>query len=80
MIVNSSNTHLNLGQGQVSKSLLKHAGKAIQIECKEKYPQGVSMGGIAVTKGGDMQCVEQIYHCILPQWNAITGKKVLLAF
>ncbi|XP_071091170.1 protein mono-ADP-ribosyltransferase PARP14-like isoform X2 [Haliotis cracherodii] len=75
VIVNSSNTHLNLGQGQVSKSLLKHAGKAIQIECKEKYPQGVSMGAIAVTKGGDMQCVEQIYHCVLPPWNAITGKK-----
>ncbi|XP_046573883.1 LOW QUALITY PROTEIN: protein mono-ADP-ribosyltransferase PARP14-like [Haliotis rubra] len=75
VIVNSSNTHLDLSQGQVSKSLLKHAGKAIQIECKKKYPQGVPMGGIAVTKGGDMQCVEQIYHCVLPQWKAITGQK-----
>ncbi|XP_046369034.2 protein mono-ADP-ribosyltransferase PARP14-like [Haliotis rufescens] len=78
VIVSSSNTNLDLDRGMVSKSLVKHAGPAIQAECKEKYPDGIQLGDIAVTKGGDMQCVEQIYHCVLPNWSEDTGKQTLI--
>ncbi|XP_046549029.1 protein mono-ADP-ribosyltransferase PARP14-like [Haliotis rubra] len=78
VIVSSSNTNLDLDRGMVSKSLLKHAGPSIQAECKEKYPDGIQLGDIAVTKGGDMQCVEQIYHCVLPNWDDGTGTQTLI--
>ncbi|XP_067657069.1 protein mono-ADP-ribosyltransferase PARP14-like [Haliotis asinina] len=78
VIVSSSNTNLDLDHGMVSKSLLKHAGPSIQDECKQKYPNGIQFGDIAVTKGGSMQCVEQIYHCVLPSWDDNTGTQTLV--
>ncbi|XP_076461058.1 uncharacterized protein LOC143293737 [Babylonia areolata] len=66
VLVNSSNPALSLKDGQVSRDLLRVGGMEIQEECKAKYPSGIKMGELAVTKGGKLMC-KKIFHCTLPK-------------
>ncbi|CAI9716761.1 protein mono-ADP-ribosyltransferase PARP14-like [Octopus vulgaris] len=42
VIINSTNEHLCLDIGVISKYILLAAGPEIQVECNQKYPQGTS--------------------------------------
>ena len=68
VIVNTTSSDLNLGNGGVSSSILKAAGASIEQEAKQAYPGGLATGQIAITSGGNLP-VQHIYHGALPNWN-----------
>ena len=66
VIVNNAYHKLNLNVGEVSSALLKEAGDDLQVECKEKYPEGIFFPEIAVTKGYNLPC-QFVFHGSLPK-------------
>lgn len=77
VIVNSTNPNLDLSQGRSSSSLLSAAGRGIQRECQQKYPNGVRPGQIAVTTGGNLACAA-IYHGVLTRYSSKKEEQVLV--
>ncbi|XP_041355434.1 protein mono-ADP-ribosyltransferase PARP14-like [Gigantopelta aegis] len=71
VIVNSTNTTLNLTEGDISQAILSAAGPDIVKEC-QRYSNGINDWGIAVTSGGKINC-KKIYHTSLVQapWFSI---------
>ncbi|KAK3105345.1 hypothetical protein FSP39_023067 [Pinctada imbricata] len=68
VIVNSTNVHLNLYEGRVSKSLLNAAGSQIQAECKGPGQGPVHVGDVIPTSAGKMSCKEIYHGVLLPDW------------
>ncbi|OPL33486.1 hypothetical protein AM593_03361, partial [Mytilus galloprovincialis] len=68
VIVNSVNRDLDLETGLGSKALADAGGNAIQKECCEKYPNGITKNEVAVTNGGNLKC-RKVYHVTLPKWE-----------
>ncbi|XP_070210414.1 protein mono-ADP-ribosyltransferase PARP14-like isoform X2 [Littorina saxatilis] len=66
VLVNSSNPTLNMSNGQVSSALLKVGGPEIQQELASTYPQGITIGDVAVSSGGKLMC-KKLFHCCLPE-------------
>lgn len=75
VIVNSSNSSLDLKKGRASKALLGAAGDVIQTEC-EKYPNGIQDGEIAITSGGQLSC-KAIYHGALSKFSGPQDEQTL---
>ncbi|XP_032880484.1 protein mono-ADP-ribosyltransferase PARP14 [Amblyraja radiata] len=79
VIVNVIGMDLKLSLGAISKALLQKAGpqleRLLEKETKGKQPQN---GQIYETKGCNLDCNE-VYHAIVPYWQAGTGntEKVL---
>lgn len=48
-----------------SKELCDAAGPNLESECKNKFPNGVSVGDIADTGGYNLHC-QRVYHVTLP--------------
>ncbi|VDI73334.1 blast:Poly [Mytilus galloprovincialis] len=64
VIVNSVNSQLKLDKGSLSHTLVSVGGNSLQTECTNKYPNGLQVGQVAVTSGGNLKC-KQVYHsCI----------------
>jgi O-acetyl-ADP-ribose deacetylase (regulator of RNase III) len=60
---------LNNGD-DVCKSVLREGGQQLQNECKEKYPNEIKFGEIAVVHGhGTLDC-NYVYLTTLPNWNS----------
>ncbi|XP_029643253.2 protein mono-ADP-ribosyltransferase PARP14-like [Octopus sinensis] len=76
VIVNSSNEHLQLDKGSISKFIFFAAGPEIQDECCQKYPRGISMSEIAVTKGYNLNC-KNVFHLVLPPWDKYPPDSIL---
>ncbi|XP_036364784.1 protein mono-ADP-ribosyltransferase PARP14-like [Octopus sinensis] len=76
VIVNSTNEHLQLDSGAISKFILHNAGPEIQDECSQRYPQGISMSEIAVTKGYNLKC-DNVFHLALPAWDENSSHSIL---
>ncbi|XP_029655809.1 protein mono-ADP-ribosyltransferase PARP14-like, partial [Octopus sinensis] len=76
VIVNSTNEHLQLDSGSISKSILNAAGPQIQAECNRKYPQGISTSKIAITEGYNLNC-ENVIHLALPPWDENSSDSIL---
>ena len=72
VIVNTTNLSLDLRIGTVSRSLIKEGGDIIMQELKRKYPDGIQVGKIARSSGGNLQCKE-IYHGVLNKWDQGQG-------
>ncbi|XP_046557245.1 protein mono-ADP-ribosyltransferase PARP14-like [Haliotis rubra] len=68
VLVNSCTPKLKLSSGPLTKVVLKAAGETIQDECRQKYPNGIKPGEVAVTSGGRMTC-KQIFHITLTDWK-----------
>lgn len=68
VLVNSTSQQLILRHGRISKHILKEAGKELQEECSQKYPNGLCFGEVAVTQGYNLQC-KQVYHVSMPPWK-----------
>ena len=64
MIVNSASNDLDLGRGKASLALLKAGGSSIQADCNQKYPNGISVGEVAVTTAGDLKCKNILHICL----------------
>jgi len=78
VIVNSTNTKLQLHKGSLSSTLSKAAGPTLQQECKDNYPQGIKNGDIAITSGGNLKC-QHVYHSCFPDYShqdQISSKQV----
>ena len=78
VIVNTTDSGMNLSIGAVSSSILAKAGQALQHECKTKYPGGVMVGDVACTQGHGLQC-KAVYHVALPHWFSANSKQVGLS-
>ncbi|XP_052770988.1 protein mono-ADP-ribosyltransferase PARP14-like [Mya arenaria] len=74
VIVNTTAKNLDLNNGAVSKTILRQAGKDIQKELKQKYPDGLSAGEIAVTSGYNMDC-SHVLHGAVMNWDG-KGKAI----
>lgn len=77
MLVNTTSNSLQLNQGAVSQSLLKMGGPGLQIECSQKYPNGIQVGEVAETSGAKLEC-KLVCHGALPGWNGGSSAKVYL--
>ena len=73
VMVNTTNPEMDLECGAVSRSILAQAGRALQKECKKKYPKGIKTGDIAVTKGHGLR-VKHVFHLALPDWQYQVGR------
>ncbi|XP_052226346.1 uncharacterized protein LOC127841514 isoform X2 [Dreissena polymorpha] len=69
VLVNTTDAHLTLSSGTISKQILKHAGTGILDECKRNYPSKMKEGSFAVTSSGNLEKISKahnILHCVLP--------------
>jgi hypothetical protein len=70
IIVVTTAPNLNLNSGNACKSVLREGGQDLQNECKEKYPNEIKFGEIAVVHGhGALEC-NFVYLTTLPNWNS----------
>ncbi|CAI9716753.1 protein mono-ADP-ribosyltransferase PARP14-like [Octopus vulgaris] len=76
VIINSTNKSLQLNIGAISKSILNAAGPQIQVECNQKYPQGISTSELAITKGYNLKC-KKVFHLVLPPWDENSSDSIL---
>ncbi|XP_061184931.1 uncharacterized protein LOC133192944 [Saccostrea echinata] len=76
VIVNGTNPRLDLSQGRASSSLLAAAGRGIQRECRQNYPERLDPGEIAVTTGGNLAC-KAIYHGVLTKYSSKKDERIL---
>ncbi|XP_060565468.1 uncharacterized protein LOC132724602 isoform X2 [Ruditapes philippinarum] len=67
VLVNTTGPNLDLRVGNVSAALSKAVGPDLQKECKLKFPNGISPGTIAITKGFNLMC-KQLFHITLPYY------------
>lgn len=72
MIVCNGPENVQLKNGEIAESLLKAAGPGLQIECDQKYPQGIRYGDLAITGGHNIQC-QFLYLGAIPKWGT-SGK------
>lgn len=79
VILNSTSKNLDLNKGTASKALLQKAGSGLQAECREKYPNGVQPGQLAITAGGNLQC-QHVFHTSLVKWSKRNSKQVHQTF
>jgi O-acetyl-ADP-ribose deacetylase (regulator of RNase III) len=68
VIVNSTNSELNLRIGRLSKAIVKDGGDEIESKLEELYPNGILRGEIAESKAGNLKC-KAIYHGVLVDWD-----------
>jgi len=71
--VNSTNTKLDLKQGQLSKLLLEKCGPSIQEEASEYAP--LQPGVVAVTDASNLPC-QQVFHIALPHYKTAKSERV----
>ncbi|XP_052261005.1 protein mono-ADP-ribosyltransferase PARP14-like isoform X1 [Dreissena polymorpha] len=76
VIVNTTSRNLDLNNGAVSKTILKQAGPEIQNELKQAYPNGISEGQVAVTKGHKLKCTN-VVHGAVSNWDPKQQKKTI---
>ena len=67
---------MKLDNGALAESLLKKAGPQLQEECKNKYPNGIKSGEVAVTGGYSLKATK-VYHGTIPKYEkGYNAKKV----
>ncbi|XP_071114137.1 protein mono-ADP-ribosyltransferase PARP15-like isoform X20 [Haliotis cracherodii] len=67
VLVNTTQTDLELSIGAVSGSLLEAGGQVLQDECRQQYPSGVKAGTLVQTQGGKLAC-KKVFHVVLEVW------------
>ncbi|XP_053377235.1 protein mono-ADP-ribosyltransferase PARP14-like [Mercenaria mercenaria] len=72
VIANSTNLQLDLRIGTLSRLLVKEGGQEIVSEIKEKYPNGIMLGDIAETTGGNLKW-KALFHGVLVKWDKGQG-------
>ncbi|XP_046561319.1 protein mono-ADP-ribosyltransferase PARP15-like isoform X2 [Haliotis rubra] len=70
VVVNTTQTDLDLSVGAVSNSLVSAGGPVLQTECTQQHPQGVKPGTVVQTQAGTLKC-KKVFHTVLEEW----GKK-----
>lgn len=51
-------------------------------DLQRKYPEGIKLGGVAVSTGGNLHC-QEIYHGVLCKWESdheIAKRVIILNF
>ncbi|XP_053391617.1 uncharacterized protein LOC128554359, partial [Mercenaria mercenaria] len=71
VLVNTTNKDLILTRGKVSQELLTLAGTSLLDQCKNKYPDGIRNGEIAVTDSHNLRerGFKFIYHAALLDYS-----------
>lgn len=69
--MNTTNTDLNLSQGNVAKALLRAGGKSLQQECDATAP--INVGDVAVTGPGMLPC-RHVLHTVMPSYKKHSGE------
>ena len=65
MVVNTTNTDMDLSRGYVSRALLQAGGKEIQTELKKNHPSRLAFGEVVKTSAGTLP-IKHILHGALP--------------
>ncbi|XP_046558411.1 protein mono-ADP-ribosyltransferase PARP14-like isoform X2 [Haliotis rubra] len=67
VIVNSTNTELDLSTSAMSRAIVSVGGAIVQMQCKELFPRGMKNGDVVQirTYVGKLRCKE-LHHCCLP--------------
>lgn len=73
MIVNSTNTNLNLKQGILSQKLLEICGDSLQKACSDFAP--LNSRDVAVTDANNLPC-KLIFHVALPDYQTKNSERV----
>lgn len=73
MIVNTTDSSLNLKHGNVSSALLRAAGNQLQTECSEKFPRGIKPNDIVMTDGYNLKCKKVFHISLQAQARATEG-------
>ncbi|XP_048249257.1 protein mono-ADP-ribosyltransferase PARP15-like isoform X1 [Haliotis rufescens] len=70
VIVNSTNTELDLSTSALSKAIVSVGGSIVQTQCKELFPRGMRNGDVLQirTYVGKLRCKE-LHHCCLPNYK-----------
>ena len=68
VIVNSTTTSLDLDNGALSASILEVGGNTLQEECKKVAPEGIKLGEVVVTSGGQLPC-QFVVHGAASSWT-----------
>ena len=71
--INSTNTNMDLKQGQLSKLLLNACGDELQRECSEYAP--LKPGQVAVTGARNLKC-QHIFHIALADYKMASSERV----
>ena len=74
MVVCGIGKDLALNAGGVSQALYKKYGPALQDECKNKYPQGIQYGDVAVIKHSSLK-TKAVFFVTMPTWADVEDKK-----
>ena len=76
VIVNSTDSSLDLNHGALSTSILEAGGTILRDECKKNAPDGIKCGEVVVTSGGQMPC-QYVIHGLACSWDDGQCKKVM---
>ncbi|XP_067657902.1 protein mono-ADP-ribosyltransferase PARP15-like [Haliotis asinina] len=79
VIVNSTNTELDLSTSALSKAIVSVGGAIVQTQCKELFPRGMKNGDVVQirTYVGKLRCKE-LHHCCLPIYKTQQGHEEVL--
>lgn len=76
-IVNAANKSLHAGGG-VCGAIHRAAGRALEAECLERYPDGCETGDAVITGGHDLPA-RHVIHAVGPVWRGgESGEDALL--
>ena len=81
VIVNSTTSNLDLNSGALSQIILTSAGTGIQKECQQLYPKGITIYDVAITSGGKLSNISDIFHITANNYtNDVECVLVILLF
>ncbi|XP_067675258.1 uncharacterized protein [Haliotis asinina] len=73
VVVNTTQTDLDLSVGAVSSSLVSAGGPVLQTECTQQHPRGVEPGAVVQTQAGKLGC-KKVFHTVLVEWAKENNK------
>ena len=74
IIVNSVTTSVEFS-GMLSRKLLEVGGSTLQDECRQNAPDGLQLGDVVVTSGGQLRCQFVIHGPCCPWTNGAEESK-----
>lgn len=72
VIVVTAKNDLDLSQTVVTKAVMKEGGDSIQADIRSNYPNGITVGNLAIVSSGNLGCKE-IYIGTLPIYQEDTN-------
>lgn len=75
VIVSTISGILDMSHGILARKILQQAGQSVQRECRSKAPNGLAVGEIVSTGGGNLQ-TSAILHTVCAKYGEINAPQV----